>query len=516
MIHQKYQGPFVWFGKVSGILEISSAGAQLATFEQGDIYLDTTTGNYIGAKSSGLGSAITTIDMGSNEPVRVQIPDDSVTNGPVVSQLLQNQLGTARTIQLFNFVEIANGTVVWRFFTNQGIAILGNTISLGVDASPTINSNTTTTGDPPSLDISLSENLSPRDFVRVQGQSEFSQVVQAESKFIQVTEVFTSTITDTCIFLNPVYATDTSLTTVDCYGESVSVGIPFWIKSPRISMAYLLGNLGVPVDSASFFGSTFEYLFDRVPQPTAGIYFPYTLGGKPPKVIDAINKLSISDLSAVVLNDDFSLQYIELNGSKPSSLDTIRLIRDDDLISPASLEIRPSALFRYTVSNFEATYDIGEAESSNPLLRLTDSEILQLTDLDTTEDHNIYLPLLSDTTFLSDRYLNYGQQINQIVTLNGSLSFFDIQAGQIVLLDIDGVQDEFIGMVTSFSRNGNGIAIRVEDMGGLFTRTASTTDSTAETFTNSSNENKLLGSFYTDDQGIIDNDETILGRNAYA
>ena len=506
-------GPFVWFGSVSGIREFTTAAADLASFAQGDIYLNTTDNKYFGVRGAGTGLTATLLDMGSAEPIRVQIPDSDVTNGAAVSALLQNILGTARTIQLFNFIQLPAGTVVWRFFTNQGIAIVGNTITVGVTGGPTIDSNSTTTGSPPSLDISLSEGLRPRDFVRVQGQSNFSQVVQAESKFIQVSETISQQFTDTCTFLNPTYATDTSLTTVDCFGEAFR---NHWTKSPRSTISSLLFELNIPNNFTSFGGPSAGYFSNKRPQPTAGIYFPYSLASKPPKTIDAVNKLSISDLSAVALNDNFQLEYIELNGAKPSSFSTIRRIGNDDLTESASLSIKPSSLFRYTVNNFEATYDIGEADSSDKLLRITDPKILALTDLDTTEDHNFYLPELSDTTFLADRYLNYSQQINQIVTLRGSLSFHDIQAGQVVLLDVEGVEENFIGMVTGFARNGNGIELRVEDMGGLFIRSANTTADSSSTFSAASNEDKLLGSYYTDDQGIIDNDETILGQNAYA
>ena len=169
--------------------------------------------------------------------------------------------------------------------------------------------------------------------------------------------------------------------------------------------------------------------------------------------------------------------------------------------------------------NIDASYDLGEADPTSKLVRLENPRIGRLTDLDTSESVDLYLRKEADATAIADRYLNYSQRFNRIVSFQGALSLENISIGDVVLLDIIEIKNRqrnnipFIGMVTSFVRNGQYINLNVDDFGGLFLRSATLNNDLATTFAMSGETGRLLGTFLTDDNGIIDNDEDTFGFN---
>ena len=137
----------------------------------------------------------------------------------------------------------------------------------------------------------------------------------------------------------------------------------------------------------------------------------------------------------------------------------------------------------------------------------------------TTEEVDLYTGDLTRATNIADRFLNYSQRFNRVVGFRGSLSLSDINIGDVVLLDLLELRNlsdnniPFIGMVTQFNRDGKLAGMTVEDLGGLFVRAAGCADDTSDTYTNSNSTDQLLGTFLTDNNGIINNEEQTLGTN---
>ena len=513
-------GDFIWFGFNEAIREFTTTAAALVSFDSGDIYLDTTLDEYIGIKTVGIGPRILDTDhisFGSDEPTRLLINDADNADNSQIANLLQIAFSQIRSTWLFApNLNPATGNFQWKFFTNQGIGLVANTISLGGTNPPTINTNTLVTGATPGLDISLSENVSARDLVQIQGQVSFSQIVQAESKFLQVSEQLDADLTGLGIFKNVSYVQDDSLCTASAFGQTRE-GTVFgtFIKTPADAARKVLEDNGLTnfIDTTTFTDAA------ENADITVGIAVPYTNVGKPPTVLDFINKVTLTTLGSVGLNDDFLLKFQLLNGGKPSSLDTIRVIRNNEVTDRAVETLRPSSLFKYTIRNMESNYDIGQADPSSKFIRQVDEKIGRLADIDTTETVDLYLADQTEAENITSRFLNYSQRFNRVLSFNGSLSLSDITIGEIVLVDILELRDEsrnelpFLGMVTSFARNGKVVRVSVEDFGGLFTKSATLSANDALAFSSATDTDKLLNTYLTDDNGLIDNDEDTLGTN---
>ena len=513
-------GDFLWFGKVENIREFTTTAAANVTFEPGDIYLDTTNEEYIGIKTSRTGPGTVDVDhinLGTTEPIRVQIPDSADGDAALVSNIIETSLSVAKTIQLFAFNSApSSGDFEWKFFTNQGSGIVGNTFSPTGGTNTTLNSNTTVTGEEPTLDISLSENLQPRDLIKLTSQSDFFQVIQAESKFVQVSEIITLDGTGTAQFKDVAYASDTSLVTVSALGQTFDGTITGeFVSTPSDACRKIFIDNGLSnfIDTNTFTEASINENL------SLGIYAPFKITGQPPTLLQMINRITLTGLASVGLTSDFMLKYQLLNGFKQSDLTALRVINNNDVTNRPSEDLRPSPLFKYTIRNIDASYDIGEAEPNTKLIRLEDAKIGRLTDLNTTESIDLYTGNTIQATQIADRFLNYSQRFNRVVSFNGSLSVADVNIGEVVLLDFLELRNQqnnnipFIGMVTEFSRNGKTVSMSVEDFGGLFTRSAGVTQNDIPTFTNSSEREKLVGTFLTDDNGLINNDETTLGNN---
>ena len=506
-------GDFIWFGPEETIREFTTTAAALVNFVPGDLYLNTTDDEYIGIKTTGTGPRVDgtdSINLGSEVPTRVQISDDETTNFNLISNKLEIALVETGSIWLMNTED-----PVWKLFTNQGINIISNTVSFPVGFSPTISSST---GARPATEISLSESVGPRDLIRVDGVEIFSQVVQSELTFVQVAEITNelADITATGFFKNPVYATDTGLVTLSAFGQTFNGTIAGnFVKTPADACQKILQDNGLTdfLDNDTFTSGSTDEDF------SIGMYIPFRFNGKPPSVLDMINIATLTGLSSVGLNSDFALKYQLLNGFKPTTLDTIRVIRNNEVMNRADENLYPSPLFRYTIRNIDASYDFGEAEPNEKLIRLEDEKIGRLTDLATTEEVDLYTGDLTRATNIADRFLNYSQRFNRVVGFRGSLSLSDINIGDVVLLDLLELRNlsdnniPFIGMVTQFNRDGKLAGMTVEDLGGLFVRAAGCADDTSDTYTNSNSTDQLLGTFLTDNNGIINNEEQTLGTN---
>ena len=484
--------------------------AATVNFAAGDIY-QRSDGDmeYIGVRTSGVNMDHEV--LGENEPLRINL--DSGHTFDDVSIELKILIDVNNTETLFN----RNGNF-WMFMSNIGVVgpdDFTGALVLPTANPPVVEDTVNQLGEIPNVDISLSERVSARDLIRnILLQTEF-QVVQAENSFVQISDILDETTTAFGVFKNPNYITDTSLVTCSAIGQTFDgTSNGTFVKTPADVILKALQDNGL----TSFINtSTFTNGSENQPSQI-GIYVPYDIRSQPPSYTDFINKVSLSGLSAIGLDENFLIKFQLLNGFKRTSLDDIRLIRNNELTAQASQSFTTSPLFRYNISTIEASYDFGEETPNSKLLSITDETITRLTDLETSEAIDLYLPILSEARSIADRYLNYSQDFNRIVSLQGSISLADVNIGDVVLLDIlelrnDNTNLPFLGMVTSFQRNGTNINMTIVDFGGLFFRAATISSNSVPAFNSATDDEILLNSFLTDDDGLINTDETTLGQN---
>ena len=512
---------FVWI-TYEGMIPrtFATSSAQNISFNRGEVYLNDDDNTFYGFRNNSDGTGnndgtLNQVDIGS-DPIFAYLNNQNInpltriiqpsnTSFTETGTALKRAIDPANTLWLFNYTNDE-----WIFVTNQGI---GTPVTNNIILNGPVVSSTFVQGSEPVLDFDLSEFLKPRSFIRIPSLNRTLQILNASSKFakaIETTNEANSLISEICEYKNPVYITDTSLVTVSAFGQTEDNTINgTWIKTPTDAIKKVLtdNGLGNSIETNSFDNGINANL-------TIGIYVPYKLTGKSPTVIDVINKCTVSTLGSIGLNNEFKIKFQLLNGFKPSNITDIRRIDNNEVISNVNERLNPSSLFRYTVSNVDTDYDFGEDEPNSKFLRLTDSTIERLTDLNTTQSIDLYLTNLFEVTSIANRYLEYNQRLNRVVGFTGPLSLENIDVGDIVLLELRELES-LIGMVTQFNRNGEQIAIQVEDFGRLFENGASFASSNIPIFNNSSSQQITLNTYYTDTIGLNNNNEDTFGQNVY-
>ena len=498
----------------------ATSSAQNISFRRGEVYLNEDDNTFYGFRNNTNGTSSNNgtsgqVELGSdpifaflnnqNTNPLTRVTQASNTSFTETGVALKRAIDPANTLWLFN-----SNSNEWIFVTNQGI---GTPLTSNIVLNGPAIASSFIQGSKPVLDFDLSEFLKPRSFIRIPSLTRTLQILNASSKFakaIETTNEDASLTSEICEYKNPSYITDTSLVTVSAFGQTEDNTINgVWIKTPTDAIKKVLidNELGNSIETSSFDNSINANL-------TIGLYAPYKLSGKSPTVIDFINKCTTSTLGSIGLNSEFKIKFQLLNGFKPSNITDIRRIDNNEVISNVTERLNPSSLFRYTVSNVDTDYDFGEDEPNSKFLRLTDSTIERLTDLNTTQDIDLYLTNLFEVRSIANRYLEYNQRLNRIVGFVGPLSLENIDVGDVVLLEFRELES-LIGMVTQFTRNGSQISIQVEDFGGLFENGASFASSDIPTFSTSSGPQRTLNTYYTDSIGLNNNDENTFGQNVY-
>ena len=510
-------GEFVVFSTTAEIRTFLTAVASTVQFAAGDIYQlsdGVDADDFFFVRTAGVN--MDHVNIGNREPIRVDLDNTSAVDYGLASLELRRVLAESRVEQLFAFDSADTALVNWTLLGNKGATGITNTFILGTATGSTITNNEFNEGTATNIDESIGQSVRTRDLIRIQGEEVNKFVIDSQSSYVEVSEVSTETLSGTGIFRNPNYINDTSLITCSAFGQTLDGTITGEFSGTAAdAVKVLLTDNGL-----SDFLNTTTFDEAALNEPlVVGIYAPYTLQTQPPTVLDIVNRITISTLGSIGLDENFLFKFQLLNGFKPDSLDSIRRIDNNEIRTTVSESVTPSPIFRYTLRNVDASYDLGEADPTSKLIRLENARIGRLTDLDTTESFDLYLRKEVDATAIADRYLNYSQRFNRIVSFQGSLSLEDVSIGDIVLLDVIEIKNRqrdnipFLGMVTRFTRNGQYINISVDDFGGLFLRSTTFANDSSPTFSGSTETERILGTFLTDDNGIIDNNEDTFGFN---
>ena len=431
-----------------------------------------------------------------------------------IATQIKQSLITNNDSTLFDFLD-TDALGIWVFVSNTGGPFVNPSIIFPRFVGMPI--QTAVIGRTPRREISLSEFVSSRDYIKVIGQLSFNEVFESSTTFVLTKNKFTTTVSGDGVHKNPDYIEDSTLVTVSAIGETEDgTTTGQWVKTSgdAIKKVLIENNLSDFINTASF---TEANVLNNI---TCGIYVPYMLSGRIPPLIDFVDKLTQTDLASIGLDNEFKIKLQVLTGFTPSTLETIRLIRNDNLISRAKQTVEPSSLFKYAVATINGNYDFGEDDPNSKLFFKIDQTLKRLIDLDTSEDVDLYMARLLDANIISSRYLDYAQRLNRVVSFEGSLALSDVEIGDTVLLDLleireDRVNQPFLGMVTQIARNGKNVSLRVEDFGELFFKSATYADDTIPNFVASTPTQKLLNTYYTDDIGLVNNDESTFGQNIY-
>jgi len=171
------------------------------------------------------------------------------------------------------------------------------------------------------------------------------------------------------------------------------------------------------------------------------------------------------------------------------------------------------------VQNVTSFYRHGDLEN-----RLTHSESSQfVTDVNgSTKDKtvNLYLYNTDEATEVTQRELFYNELSTSIINLKAKMSFTTSSLNDVVGLQLDRLYQRFgssdnikLGSIIELSKDGSSTKVTIADLSNMFSRVATYTDDAAAIFTASTDIERSKSGYFTNNDGLVDNNEETYGIN---
>lgn len=306
-----------------------------------------------------------------------------------------------------------------------------------------------------------------------------------------------------------VYDPGASLLSMDVLGrtEDGTSGGALLATAPAISKA-LLSDIGLEdvIDSDSFDRGS-----DICPF-SVGVVIPAGLSDTvTPTYREVMNQLNRSVLGSVVQDDDFKLIYCAIQPDKsPAALrfresDCLDLKMDatgENIVSAVSVSYAPRE------SNFA-----DETALESWVTKISDSATLVVKTKRTKEIET----LLSDESaarILAGRWAFLLENSAGSIDIRSKLQGIRLQVGDVMILEhrklfdrLGGIGTSRLLFVESVKKSAEGVEIGAVDLSNAFNRVASITGPDHPVYSDSSDEQKLFGGYFTDQYGLIGDDE---------
>ena len=401
---------------------------------------------------------------------------------------------------------IALNTDEWRYSTNinpggEAYCILHSKEVMQISTGSVGTSGFTYThvvGEASTSKIILSDIIKPRDFVKdsAAGDDEYIEVVEVGQTYIVLANRHNwPSSVGTLTYKNVNYISDDSIITVDCYGKS-------GITSPVDAVEYLVQTCGLSYDTTSFNNAK-----DKV-RTELSLTLPLDVDGNAAPILkDIILLLNNTCNGILYLNDDLKLGY-DLFDSEISNLKTIK---DYDVIS-----------WNYSDDNFDSCLTtIGryrhqdyDSESKGSVFKQTEftNDITQkYVGISNSNYLDIYLYNENDVDTVNERYAFLNGLSSKVIKIKGILGLSELKVGMKVYVDLK--RHKGIGMVQSLVNNGSTVDLEIVDFGNLIDYCSRVQENTASEYSSATTEERIFGSYITDNNGIIGTDEDTYGTN---
>ena len=466
----------------------------------------------------GASTAIWFKDTAPESSSAYQEPEHGADNSISISLLVNNPSISSLAEAIVNTI---NANIDHYYALIDGNSVIIESVNpepISVPSAGTSGFSTSilTIGYTPEHKIDLSEVINPRDYIECpDGISR--EVLEVFEKSLKLRSDFQGTTnTYQLRYKNVNYIGDDSIVYVDCYGKTKDgTTTGELIKTGPEVVKDILDSIGLGsyLNNDSFLSASV-----RAPQ-LISLALPFTFDGAMPTVKEVINRVNKSILGSVFIDDELNLGYDILDSEIP--LNTLETISDDDVIK-WSVSGDSFDIVKKVVGNYRfIDYDPQAEQSNNSHVSHTSEFVSKYIGNENSKELNLYLYNESEARESVERDQFINSLSSTIIKVQGSLNLSKYTLGQRVLLDFKrlyvalGSQDSplRVGVISSIKTNGEKVELEVMDLGSIYTRSARITDDSASDFNTSTNQERLLNSFITGDNGIIDENEETYSTN---
>lgn len=446
---------------------------------------------------------------GANSSQEIDLPSPNMTSSEVASICLQFVL------QELDFFQGNVSSNIFTLETKESYPLTSPAIGTTGFSNSVIS-----VGVASVVDIDLTKLINPRDYIKNSeaGDLQRYEVLSVQTKSITLRVNYNeSNVTKTYInYKNVEYINDNTKIYVDCYGKTKD-GTPLGdLIETGPEVAYdILKSSGL---SDALDVSAFTNASNRA-SSLISMVLPKSAGAKMPKIKDAIQKINQSIMGSLFLTTDLNIGYDILDSEVP--MNTLSTITDNDLID---WDVKSDSfdLNKITVGNYKFTdIDPNTNEEGNSQLTFISDFVDKYIGNNTTNVVDLFL-YNEDQTQESIERLGFINSLgNSTIIVKGKLNLSKYRLGERVLLDLNRLyialgsnnNAKRVGVITSIINTGEKVTIEIEDVGSIYTRASRITEDSADEFSASTSEEKVLNSFITDDNDIIGTDESTYATN---
>jgi hypothetical protein len=365
-------------------------------------------------------------------------------------------------------------------------------------------------------DIQISELLKAGDWIKpnVPAYTTYYKISYIDNNDIYLISNFTeATVSDTADYKSPDYLVDDTTISVDILGKTENgLASGVWISTIAQAERDLIRQINITeVNEQSFIDGKVDG------NQLVSIAIPESFSGKSlPKVKDIVDKLNKSISSSLTLDNNLRLKFQVLNAFAD---DQILTISDYDVID-WSIQSTNGKIFNKVIAKYRFK-DVGNdtlSEANN--VYLFESEFVNRY-IESGQLSEVSLYLYNETEAKINAHRNLYQNRLSVATIKvkSDLRLENLEIGDIVILDFkqmyrrlgaDNVRKKVV-LITGKTVTGEMIDWEMSDLGNTFNTSSYITPNTAPEYLLSSDDERLVYGYITDNQGIVENLEETAG-----
>lgn len=234
------------------------------------------------------------------------------------------------------------------------------------------------------------------------------------------------------------------------------------------------------------------------------------------KCRDVINKINVSVFGSLVQNEDFEIEYNILQPRKPSSYLSLR---EEDILD-ISIESNNDRVVKTSVINYKNQEYNAESGIPSVASYTKDSDAgTWLVSSMNTKVVDTVLHREKDARLHANRWSFLLELATNKIIIKAKMSASRLQVNDVVFIEHQKLFERTGGgkrkfaAVTSIKKSGTNTEIELDDLANAFNRVCIITPNDAPIFDDSSDKEKSVNGFITDQYGLINNAENTHGLN---
>ena len=350
----------------------------------------------------------------------------------------------------------------------------------------------------------------PSDWILPIGESNYYEVLQVtDDANLVLRSVYTDvSVTAPTLIKSPNYIGDDSVIIANCLGKTKDgLKTGTWIKTAPEVVRDLLEEVGLTVNAASFDDAILD-----APQ-LISLAVPETPDSERPILRDVIDRVNKSVFGSLFNNADYEITYAVMTPNKEGITESIS---DADIINFSASSSGKNITKTVTANYRHFDVDRFTGESGSTTISIENEYVVGISDINREEIVDFYLYEDLDAEMMAYRLSLLRESANTVMRVSSKLNLIRKSLNTPLLFNFDRLFNRYgtandknrIGFVSKISKNHEGTEIEISDISGMMNKVATITADTAADFSTSTETERSLNGYITEDNGIIlDNKE---------